>query len=199
MLVSIYIVRERKREERGKWRLRKAKDGQQQQQNGPRLYLIKRWRIKNWQPRCSLRRQLGKQLVASPILWWPPVDYAQQSRKMRRPVKKSIRNQFRHMPTMKSPSQTNTTSYRALTYRNDVFFSTKLEWLDFARYTWHMYTILQWNPDMRWQEIKDSAEGNNKKIGGECLIINNEIMIMLSTSIPFCPFFSLSQNVVFKE
>ena len=119
MLVSIYIVRER--EERGKWRLRKAKDGQQQQ-NGPRLYLIKRWRIKNWQPRCSLRRQLGKQLVASPILWWPPVDYAQQSRKMRRPVKKSIRNQFRHMPTMKSPSQTNTTSYRALTYRNDVFF-----------------------------------------------------------------------------
>ena len=52
---------------------------------------------------------------------------------------------------------------------------------------------------MRWQEIKDSAEGNNKKIGGECLIINNEIMIMLSTSILFCPFFSLSQNVVFKE
>ena len=38
---------------------------------------------------------------------------------------KSIRNQFRHTPTMKSPSQTNTTSYRALTYRNDVFFQQK--------------------------------------------------------------------------
>ena len=52
---------------------------------------------------------------------------------------------------------------------------------------------------MRWQEIKDSAEGNNKKIGGECLIINNEIMIMLSTSILFCPFFSLSLKMSYLK